>query len=39
MQQGKRTDTEESVDGIKSKDEGESPSPQQKDTNGVEEKE
>lgn len=39
MQQGKQTDTEEPVDGIKSTDEGESPGPQEKVTNGVQEKE
>ncbi|KAG7998722.1 hypothetical protein I3843_01G270600 [Carya illinoinensis] len=36
---GKQTDTEEPVDGIKSTDEGESPGPQEKVTNGVQEKE
>ncbi|KAF5467190.1 hypothetical protein F2P56_017042 [Juglans regia] len=36
---GKQIDTEEPVDGIKSTDEGESPTPQQKATNGVREKE
>lgn len=37
MQQGKQTTTEEPIDG-KSTNEGQSPSPQQTDANGVEDK-